>query len=77
MNPVPRYWWKMDTKNNQIVVHSDYPGGRNLAAFGFVEDADEGIAQAERLISDYRAGRATPTFTRFTGAGVSGYRGYK
>ena len=56
MKPVPKFWWKMDTKNDQIVVHSDYPGGRNLATFGFVEDADEATAQAERLISDYRAG---------------------
>lgn len=66
MKPVPRFWWDFDKELN-VIVQSDQPGGECLARFVAVpgeQDAESRIQQAQKLIADFEAGRATPRRTR-------------
>ena len=61
--PAPTFWWKLTGADHDVTVKSDYPGGESLAVFKAPPGQpcrDRQIAQAEALISDFKAGRKTP-----------------
>jgi len=61
--PAPSYWWDFVGDECHVVVQSDWPGGESLAIFKAVpgqENREIQIEQAEKLISDFEAGRKTP-----------------
>ncbi len=65
--PAPKYWWKFNGPNHDVVVKSDHEGGECVARFEApegVEHRDVQIAQAEALIGDFVAGRKTPCWDR-------------
>jgi hypothetical protein len=63
--PAPKYWWDFVDNATAIIVQSDYPGGEELARFVCgVGNAELEIAQAERLIADFAAGRKAPNWKR-------------
>lgn len=70
--PAPKYWWDFVDNATAIIVQSDYPGDEELERFVCgVGCAEIQIAQAERLIADFKAGRKTPNWKR-SNAIVSG-----
>ena len=58
----PVFWWDFLPDGSGVVVQSDWSGGERLAVFKkeLGEDCETQIAQANKLIADYDAGRKTP-----------------
>lgn len=62
--PTPNYWWDFTDSATAVIVQSDYPGGDELGRFEIVDYAELAIEAAEKLISDFIAGRKTPAWNK-------------
>jgi hypothetical protein len=61
--PAPKFWWDFVGNDCHVLVQGDWPGGEALAIFKAPlgeKYRDAQIAEAEKLIADYAAGRKTP-----------------